>query len=194
MESDLLVNRLREIDPLFKSLCHFVVIASPKQSFDSQFLHFIILKGSLPNVECSLDIQVCISDLDIPHLSNGLVLIFESIVAVLKPLSPMIEHLANQMLSSEVLSKHVRLDEHLYWFESLLMPLFDGYPHFVVSQSLNNICKLFKCSMTLVVKFAVAKELIHCHLFAGSKGTLQKGEKDFGHEQLVVVAVVVIHL
>ena len=74
------------------------------------------------------------------------------------------------------------------------MPLLDSDSHFVVSQSLNNLSKLLQGSMTLVVKFAVAEEFIHGHLFAGFKGTLQESEENLGDEQLVVMAIMVIHL
>ena len=107
---------------------------------------------------------------------------------------PIVEHLAHEMLASETLHELVFLHDHLNRLEGFLMPLFNGDPHFVVAESLENIDKALKGAMAFLVKFAVTEKFIHRHLLARLERVLQHLEEDFGDKQLVVVSVVVVHL
>lgn len=147
-----------------------------------------------PHVERSLDLAAAVLAFLVPNGLQGPVLGPIDPIGVKLLLPPKVKHLGQQLLPLELMTKIFLLDLHLDWFESALVPLFDGDSHLKLAKPLHCPHELLQCVVTSSIKLAVLEEFVHGFLLAADEHVLEQSEGDFSDEQLVVVLVVAIHL
>ena len=147
-----------------------------------------------PHLEGSLDIFAAVLGLGVPDGLKGTVLGSVESLSVLLSMSPHVKHLGKELLAHELMAEIRLLNFHLNRFECFLMPLLKGDTLTELTEALNCLDELLQRVMAFRVKFAVLEELIHGLLLSFLEHVLKKTESDLGDEELVVVAIMALHL
>ena len=155
---------------------------------------FSVIHVITPHLEGSLDVFAAVLSLGVPNGLKGAVLCTIKIFSVLLSVSPHVEHLREELPPHELVAEILLLHLHLNRFECSLMPLLDGDALAELAETLHCLNELLERVMAFRVKFAVLEELIHGLLLALLEHVFKKTEGDLGDEELVVVAVMTLHL
>ena len=171
-----------------------VRVSPPDHLLAARLPVLLIVHVVLPNLEVSLHVSSTVFLLGAPHHLQGLVLGTVEGFSVLLPPPPLIEHPAKEMLPHKVVTEVSLLNFHLNWFEGALMPLLDSDLEAVLSQALNCFNERFQRPVTLLIEFAIREEFINSLLLAFLEHVLKKDESQLGHEELVVMTIMALHL